>query len=1012
MTAPGRYTPARNTLRRARIGQALNMQLAVEALRAREELLELLLRHADNADIRFDSLLEWQVDSVCSIAQVEAIEPDLDRLIVLLLCIRILANDGQFARMRTLKHRLRSIATRFEVERTYLYASTDALADILDGRTGRANARMSRVLGLERNSDATASETIAQPKTTENLHDLLGLAALHSAFSAADRTSLSNARKIAIASNNPVLLAFSDSVESLIDASAAASTIAHTSQNDPTFQTPQLQRYLAERGVDTLFPSQIHAIQAGITADVDKVVALPTSSGKTFIAELRIAATLARNPGCRAIYIAPYRLLSRQVETALRSGLRPLGYRVADLGSSYDTEGSSDSLAYGIPDVAVTTPERLDALLRLSTTTRAGSDEARQLLASTRVVVFDEIQLLGREGRGQKFELVLTRLRMSYPSIKVLGLAAATFGTEILADWISGDEPVTGARRPTGTIELRWETSGRIMQRVGNVESRITEISRSSASDDAAKLILQFDSEYAPILAVMVSRPLAESLARKVLRASPAAGRIWRDSLQASERELLDAAVEEVRTLLGDSHHLASLLQEGIAYHHAGLPAHVLRHIENLCASRIIRVLCATTTVAEGADLPFRVVVIPHLNFASSTNRLERDLYLNIVGRAGRAGVAMEGMVFVLETNARTLKNWVRNTLWNSAAPSAVTGRLDDLLSESTLSYSPEFEEFKTQVLAWIGEAGNQIDDQSSVLANATLTSRRDLGAARTVQSLVGTALRQLENEGLARSASPYALTDLGSRSRLAGLSSFSCRQLDQLIRGPYSSFFQSLIGIRQITEDQAIGIASLCLSSIESLANSLWLRVRHSNSDAAEYTLREIVAGRLAWPSSDEMYASDIRLLSQWIMGASYTALGQIAPTVPGGKGLFRGTDASKRSSDASEYLGRLALPTSWTWSAAKAMLGDTNDLIPVFVRQCIEQGVASETAVRLVTTGGMTRNAANIVASALGGDWILARTILIDLADDSLQGLSISTLDSQRLIRFQQQIRNGDFV
>ncbi|WP_439662095.1 DEAD/DEAH box helicase [Lentzea sp. HUAS TT2] len=981
------------------------MQLADEALRAREELLELLLRHADNTTIRFDSLAEWQVDSVCSIAQVEETEPDLDRLIVLLLCIRVLANDGQFARMRTLKLRLRSIATRLNEDRVYLRAATDSLADLLDGQTNRAVAKMTSALGLARGGPTQA----ALPRTTENLHDLLALAALHSAFSAADRSGLTNSRKIAIASNNPVLLAFSDAVESLIDASSEASTITHTSAHDSSYQLPLLQQYLAERGVDTLFPSQIQALQAGITEDINKVVALPTSSGKTFIAELRIAATLVRNPGSRAIYIAPYRLLSRQVERSLRTGLRPLSFQVADLGSSFDTEVTSEDFAHGLPDVAVATPERLDALLRLSTTTRPGSDEARELLASTKVIVFDEIQLLGREGRGQRFELVLTRLRMSYPSINILGLAAATYGTDTLADWISGDAPVTGAKRPTGTIELRWETTGRIMQRVGNLESRIGDISRRNASDDAAKLILQFDSEYAPILAVMTSRPLAESLARKVLKANTRAGETWRESLSEPDRELLESAIEETRTLLGEEHHLAELLQEGIAYHHAGLPSHVLRHIEMLCSRRILRVLSATTTVAEGADLPFRVVIIPHLNFPSATRRLERDLYQNIVGRAGRAGVAMEGMVFVLETSAKTLASWVKNGLWSAAEPSAVHGRLDALLSAPAEFYSAEFEEFKTQILAWIGEAGNQLEDQPLALSNATLTSRRDPRAAQSVRLLVDRALRQLEDEGLARSASPYALTDLGSRSRIAGLCSFSCLRLDQLVRNAYTPLFDSLVGATEVSDEQAIEIARLCLSSIESLQHSLWLKVRFPSTEASEAALREIVDGTRPWPLSDEMFQSDVQLLSRWIRGASYTELGQIAPVVQGNNGLYRGTNVSKRSSDASEYLGRLALPTSWTWSASKAMLGDANDLIPPFIRQCIEQGVASETASKLVNICGVTRNGANLVADTLGTEWLVARSSLEHLDDNSLQSLSVSTLDARRIAELRERLRGN---
>lgn len=115
---------------------------------------------------------------------------------------------------------------------------------------------------------------------------------------------------------------------------------------------------------------------------------------------------------------------------------------------------------------------------------------------------------------------------------------------------------------------------------------------------------------------------------------------------------------------LGSTRPLASLISNGLAYHHAGVPTHLLRLVEDLAGRRLIRAVAATTTAAEGADLPFKVVIIPHLNFGSSgRGRLDRGLYLNIVGRVGRANVALEGLVFVLGSIAPTLSRMVENEL-------------------------------------------------------------------------------------------------------------------------------------------------------------------------------------------------------------------------------------------------------------------------------------------------------------------------------------------------------------
>ncbi len=207
-----------------------------------------------------------------------------------------------------------------------------------------------------------------------------------------------------------------------------------------------------------LYPPQIKAVQEGATLDQDVVVSLPTSSGKTLIAEFRVAATLERNPGCRAIYVAPYRLLARQVERNFRQGLGVLGYTVKDLGSGYDP--AVDLGVAALPDVAICTPERLDALLRASASPTSAGADAADLFSSSRVLVFDELQLLGRPGRGPRFELILTRLRMKYPDLQILGLSAASQGADDVAHWLTDQDAIAGAKRPTGTLEIVWETGG------------------------------------------------------------------------------------------------------------------------------------------------------------------------------------------------------------------------------------------------------------------------------------------------------------------------------------------------------------------------------------------------------------------------------------------------------------------------------------------------------------------------------------------------------------------------
>src|ERR1700735_287714 len=199
-------------------------------------------------------------------------------------------------------------------------------------------------------------------------------------LSAGDRTFAARAREAALTTQDGLLLAYIEAIATWYESAYRARPSEVLSQMDSTFAEPALIRYLEQRRIRVLYPAQIMAIEGGATLDQNDVISLPTSSGKTLMAEFRIAAALTRHPGARAIYVAPYRMLARQVERSFQTGLGQLGITVQDLGSGYDP---SFLPAEGrLPDVAICTPERLDALLRISTNETTSGAEAADLFTS------------------------------------------------------------------------------------------------------------------------------------------------------------------------------------------------------------------------------------------------------------------------------------------------------------------------------------------------------------------------------------------------------------------------------------------------------------------------------------------------------------------------------------------------------------------------------------------------------------------------------------------------------
>ena len=1006
MPAPD-FPKARRQLRRARVEDALQLKRVVNLKLNRDRLLEPLVIAADLSDVEFDTLHDDEIDTVVSIALTELDEPPTDALAVVLLCLRVLAVDGQFARLKLLADRLSSLAERVEPHRPFLSKASLGLALCLRGMQLDALSVLDDALAGGRDVGAV------RPQSREDLNDILMASTLRMVLTQGEVGYAEKARSMALRIEDGLLLAFVDAVNAWHTAQSRARPSTVLAAADSAFGRAPLLEYVENRGITALFPPQIKAIENGATLDINHIVSLPTSSGKTLLAEFRVAAALTRSPGSRAIYVAPYRLLARQVQRSFSQGLASLGFVVQDLGSGFDPALDDSIMASGrLPDVVICTPERLDSLIRLSTRTNFSGLQAAELLSSCSVLIFDELQLIARAGRGPRFELLLARIRSHFPNWKVLGLTAASHETNDLARWLTDSEPIAGARRPTGTLEISWGVDGKLRQRAGNVTSVVAELPRTRAVDDAASLILSLDPRYRPVLAVETSRTQAESLARRLADRGADTSAAWRQELTSEESKELNAAIEEVASILGEEHPLTRFMGGGIAFHHAGVPTSVLRHIEALSASRLLRVVCSTTTVAEGADLPFRVVVIPHLNFPGSSGQLDRDLYLNIIGRAGRANVSVEGMVFVLASEAPTLRSLIRD-LWSTTHRDQVRGTLENVTSRPVgMDDYAGYLELQSQVLAWLGERDSYTANQAESFAAKTLTwSAGRFRVKRQLVGLIDDALHDLGRRGYALAASPYRLTERGAQARLTGLSPPSIERLLHGVETGRFSWVEGLVGATHLSEEVAESIARLLLEGVEVVQHSLWLR-KTARSEAARFDeLGHFVVG-----ANDEQrygsehYLTDVMLLKCWIGGMSYAEIAEAAPVFSSPNSLFGGTNISKRTSDAAEYTGKMTYPASWVWSGARLLLGRLGDQVPAFIRSSIELGVPSESSARLIAKSSMTRTGA-LRLSALGGssweefaDWLSTRTA------QQVSALDVTLLDRRRTMQLRRRLLEAD--
>lgn len=101
------------------------------------------------------------------------------------------------------------------------------------------------------------------------------------------------------------------------------------------------------------------------------------------------------------------------------------------------------------------------------------------------------------------------------------------------------------------------------------------------------------------------------------------------------------------------SHHL-ECLRNGIAFHHAGLSNDDRRIVESMFKDGHIPVLCATSTLAAGVNLPAHLVIIKS-TFQYGPNGYEEYSELDLIqmmGRAGRPQFDTSGTAIIITTDA------------------------------------------------------------------------------------------------------------------------------------------------------------------------------------------------------------------------------------------------------------------------------------------------------------------------------------------------------------------------
>jgi hypothetical protein len=444
-------------------------------------------------------------------------------------------------------------------------------------------------------------------------------------------------------------------------------------------------------------------------------VQMPTSAGKTLLAEFTIVQALALNPGSTVAYIVPTRALVSQITRRLRQDLSGalIDSRTVTVESAvpvFELDPTEDSMLQNVPDILVTTPEKMDLLVR----------SGHPCVRSISLVVVDEAHHISEPGRGPRLELLLATLKRERgTSCRFLLLTPFLPNASELSEWL-GDEAFTAISldwRPSLQVRTigKWARKNKQYSDALQVVPSVTQ----PASWDGHLINLgiskfQPNSRSRPQISTSIAASLAATGSTTLIltrgagtaetRAMELANVLPPPLLNAEQAQILDDVISYIKSELGSDYPLVATLRSGVAFHHAGMPPEVRALVENLLERGIVSQVAGTTTLAQGVNFPLSTVIVESLTVPQGRGKKHRDLqyseFWNIAGRAGRA-----------------LKDRIGLVVWPSA------GRADDKkFAEYLKGEASRVVSALAQTLVTLDDAGDKYD-LNLVRSNPALSS-------------------------------------------------------------------------------------------------------------------------------------------------------------------------------------------------------------------------------------------------------------------------------------------------
>ncbi|XP_051169312.1 helicase POLQ-like [Leptopilina boulardi] len=404
------------------------------------------------------------------------------------------------------------------------------------------------------------------------------------------------------------------------------------SQLDNSFYgLPQKMKYLVQKykGIDELYAWQQECLNLeAIKKRKNLIYSLPTSGGKTLVAEILMLREIVRNKK-NVIFILPYVAIVQEKVQAMAPFAIDMGFLV-------------EEYAGGKGEYPIKKRRHKNSIFICTIEKALGV--VNFLIEENRfdeigTVVVDELHLLGEGGgRGATLEGLLTKIMFVNENIHIIGMSATIGNSEEVAKFLNADlyednfRPVKiqeYVKCNSEICKIDKKTEEIFIDKEVKNYPYYTREALTIDPDCLGGLVMEIVPKDSCLI-FCSNRKSCENVAKLLTKV------LFRNLLEHNKESkiYLESSLTNEGTLCPI---LRRTIKYGIAYHHSGLTAEERKLIEDAFKDGTLCVICCTSTLAAGVNLPARRVLLrsPYIG----TEFLNTSRYKQMIGRAGRAGM-------------------------------------------------------------------------------------------------------------------------------------------------------------------------------------------------------------------------------------------------------------------------------------------------------------------------------------------------------------------------------------